>query len=215
MAGTLRPAVQQFDSSEPMAPRPQRKLLNLPPSDQFYYQWHPARWQVMDGELLPVLRTLAVTPGLRCVTSTGDMSLASAEAAKNDWTTIPWDAVRLTMPERRTYVSKYEGKRGPVHLSCWETPWQVGARAQTRTDHQGYRAWLRALMQRGIISPPAPEIVAGMIDFARAKVARNANQPESDLYALASRELEQLERAVEPYDREGLAFDEVAGPEES
>ena len=187
--------VEQFASAEPPKPKLARNLLNLPPSPVFFLKYHPARWGVIGGQILPILGRLAVSPGVGAVDKRGDTALAEAEAAKRGWRVIPWEAIQILHPERSTYVKVYEGKRGKVHLTMWETPRAVGGRVRVHVDEEGYHEWLRALIDEGIIPPPDPDIVDALLEQADSVIARTQDRGGYRLEAARRRKAE-LEQAI-------------------
>ena len=145
--------------------------LRMPPSPNFLYCHHPERWQIMDGEVLPVLHKLEQSPGVANVSprNGGDMSGAIGVKVKNGWTIIPHDVIP------GGYVRKFEGAFGPIHLTKWETPRQHGLRAyDPKVDITGYREFLRDLMNRGVLQPPMEHILETLVERAQAAVDRSA-----------------------------------------
>ena len=142
----------------------------MEPDPAFWFIAHPNRWQFLDGEWLPVLSRLSQRPGAKNVTKDGDTAHAETLLRKGGWTVIPWDAVD------GGYVTVYDGTRGAVHVSKWETPRQVGAQVVMTTDQDGYRAFLRGLITDGYIAPPDPLVLEAMIEQQTQRVENNANR---------------------------------------
>jgi len=136
----------------------------------WWYIAHPNRWQFLDGEWLPVLSRLSQRPGAKNVTKDGDTAHAETLLRKGGWSIIPWDAVD------GGYVTVYDGRNGPVHLSRWETPRQVGTQVVMTTDQDGYRAFLRGLIADGYVAPMDPMVADAMIESQRQRVENNANR---------------------------------------
>jgi hypothetical protein len=170
--------------------------LNLPPSANFLFCHNPMRWQLMDGEVLPCLHQLRREPGLDHVSpkNGGDMAPAIAQKISKGWKIIPHDCIP------GGYVRKFQGNRGDIHLTKWETPRQLNGRVfKTQTDRTGYREFLRGLIASGLIDPPVPEIFEDLISRAQAKVDRaaphTATEAGQQVYARAVQELEMVKSA--------------------
>lgn len=162
--------------------------INIEPEPAFWFIAHPNRWQFLDGQWLPVLSRLSQRPGAKNVTKDGDTAHAETLLRKGGWTVIPWDAVD------GGYVTVYDGNRGPVHVSKWEQPRQVGAQVVMTTDQEGYRAFLRGLITDGYIAPPDPLVLEAMIEQQSQRVENNANRlHEPTVRARYERDLAKLE----------------------
>ena len=147
-----------------------KQKLRMRPSPNFLLLAHPRRWQVMAGEVLPCLHELRQSPGVENVSPRGaDMTPAISKKLKDGWTIIPHNVIE------GGYVRKFDGYRGPVHLSRWQTPRQIGLRAaKPVVDLVGYHEFLRDLLKRGIVPAPLPEVLDELVDRARSTVERLA-----------------------------------------
>ena len=165
-------------------------------SPNFLYLYHPNRWQVMGGEVLPVLYELRRSPGVENVSPKGggDMSPAIGAKVRDGWVVIPHDVIP------GGYVRVFDGFQGPIHLSKWETPRQVGRRAyKPKIDVEGHREFLRGLIADGVIKPPCPEILEELVSRATARVERSAPNTATEagkaVYDRAVQELHAIEIA--------------------
>jgi hypothetical protein len=177
-------------------------LLNLPPGPVFWLKAHPARWSVFDGEWLPQLGRLTADPGVACVTDGGGMKQAWAEANARGWTKIPHDAVRLVDPTRDSYVKAYNvrqgGGVGKIHLTIWEHPKQIGGRVIVKRDEEGFRNFLRALVDHGLVDAPDPDILEVQVDAQRARMERAAGSSNEQRKNREAARLAEVEGAVGP-----------------
>ena len=160
--------------------------LNLAPSAPFFLKWHPQRWELNGGELLPKLGRLAVEPGVNGVDKHGDPSLAFVSAEQRGWKILPWDVIA------DGYVRVHQGNFGAVHLTKWQQPRQIGNRCILKHDADGYRQFLREMLAAGIIDPPDPDLIDAMIEekqgkLDRARQSAASGKPGADL-AIASAE---------------------------
>lgn len=151
-------------------PTAQQVRINHDPIPPWWYMAHPSRWYCREGEWLPQLGKLSVTPGQNNVKPNGDTSLAEALLRKEGWTILPWDIIE------GGYVQVFDGVRGPVHLSRWETPRQVGAQLVIIPDEAGYLAFLRHLLADGIVAPPDPVVLDVLMERQAQRIQNNANR---------------------------------------
>ena len=145
--------------------------LRMAPSPNFLFIHHPNRWQIINGELLPVLAELRQSVGQNFVgpRANGEMSPAIAKFIEDGWTVIPHDVIP------GGYVRKYDGANGAVHLTKWQTPRQHGLRAlEPKTDTSGYVAFLKDLVDRQVINRPPEYVVEQLVANARAAMERAA-----------------------------------------
>jgi len=146
-------AQPQFVGSAPTPVVAPTTLLALEPSPPWYYMHHPTRWGLLGDEWLPILAELRIDPGVNGVDKSGSPVEAIADHQLQGWTLIPWTVIP------GGYVRTYQGQKGPVSLSIWQTPRQVAGRAWYDVDFEGYKSFLRDLVLRGIIEAPDPSIL--------------------------------------------------------
>jgi len=174
-------------------PGTHRVLLNHDAVPAWWYMAHPSRWYCVDGEWLPQLGKLSSRPGQSNVKVDGDTSHAETLARKEGWQILPWDVIE------GGYVQVFDGIRGPVHLSRWETPRQVGAQLVLLSDEEGYRSFLRHLLAEGIVASPDPVVLDVLMERQAQRVGNNANRlHEPSVKARHDRDaalLEQMEAA--------------------
>lgn len=173
----------------PTMPNTQRPRLNLPSCARFWFLHHPARWQVMDGELLPNLGRMSGEPGIGGVDKFGDTAAAEISHARRGWKKIPWDVIE------GGYLRRYDGRGGDVHMSIWEQPKQIANRTIIKLDREGYKEFLRSLIAAGVIDPPDPDLLDGMAEVLRSKIAR---APDTAHAEQAKKELAVIEAAINP-----------------
>jgi hypothetical protein len=157
------------------------------PEPPFLLFHHPFRWvQDAEGRLMPSLKRLPIEPGTNGVDARGDYTVAVAAQVKRGWRLIPERECRATdTPDSRPgYVRRRRVARGYVHFYPWERIQMIGGREVVRCfDREGHRAWLDALVERGIIDPPN-ELV---IDQLRARCNASLDQRSGDDSRGASR----------------------------
>ena len=153
----------------PQPPRAMKRALNLPTTAPWWYKFHPARWMVVDGEVLPILGKLKGDPGVAGTNSYGDTTLAKAYSDRRGWMVIPWDVLG---DEDDPYIRVHDVRGGVAYLSKWQRPKQIGNRVVTVVDEAGYLDFLRLLMSRGIVPPPDPDLLDALTDIQRARMER-------------------------------------------
>lgn len=118
------------------------------------FQFHPKRWQVMEGQVVPLLAPMPLVGGIGNVKALkgGKVSIATAvaERAKRGWTVLRND-VEGPGTSYLYWVRVAGG--GRAFLTRWETA-HNGSTVVT-SDPKGYVEWLRKLIDTGKI--PAPK----------------------------------------------------------
>lgn len=134
--------------------------------------YHPRRWSFFTGggasEWLPNLAELHLVPGINCIHSDGDPSLAYAERMKAGWLIL--DSVN----DVSTYLVEYDGQplksgRVPkIYLLKWMIPRMVAGTCQVKYDAEIHVEWLRELVASGRVQadPEQIQILRGRIQDA-------------------------------------------------
>jgi hypothetical protein len=190
-----------------------RRLLNEAPRADFTYKHHPARWQEVDGELLPVLSRMSHARGVNNVDHYGDTTRAEVDAQKGGWTLIPQSAcpAEITPDGIAGYVRVFDGRAGPIHVSAWTHPRSVGSKVTWVVDEEGYRAFLRHLMAEGYIDAPDPAIVDMLREQLMSSRQRSAGR--ADLNTYAARDVERIDAALDRLDAAWNKVDGTPAPE--
>lgn len=139
----------------------------LPRSPPCLLLWHPERWGVVGGALVPLLSKLPLQNGVnRAVVNKAGKPMAAealASRASAGWRLIPSD---VDGPgKENSYVRKVTGIE--AYLTRWEQAY-VGS-SQIGSDLEGYVKWLESLIARGIISPAQPQVVERLLAEAEAR----------------------------------------------
>lgn len=187
-------------------------VLNEPARPDFTLTHHPARWQEMDGELLPLLGRMSHARGVNNVDHFGDTTRAEVNLSKKGWTLIPPEACPAAVSPDGIpgYVRVFDGRVGPIHVTAWERPRALGSRVVWDRDEQGYRQWLRHLMTEGFIAPPDSTVVDYLREQLMSKRERKA--AAADLNPYARQAVEQIDKALERLD---AAWAKVSGTDEA
>lgn len=153
--GTEQSEASNRPKSEPL-PTPAQMAAVLPhaPNQPFMLKEHPLRWHLVDGEWLPQLGYLRFEMGANGVDKTGDISIARLEAEKRGWKIIPYEVIK------DGYVTRTRCEGGWFHHLRWEEPRAIGKRVlDSRVDSEGYRDFLRMLVDEGFVREPDPDVL--------------------------------------------------------
>lgn len=125
------------------------KLLARPPALKMY---HPERWTVIAGKVVPLLGDLKLQPGVNRMRVTRDgryLKLeAQAAAEEAGWSIIPHDV------DGESYIRNVAPG---VYVTRWERVFPNSSHVES--DEIGYAEWLRALIDRGVIKRAAPYVL--------------------------------------------------------
>lgn len=146
----------------------------------YYLVYHPERWTVVAGKLVPALSKAVLSDGVNQVSvrKDGAVSFARARAKLEEEgkRIIPWEWA----PDGESYLQCVETKpkagADPVEtwLSVWETA-RVGS-ALIASDLDGYASWLSELVASGKL-PACPDVVAQrMLDGAVERLEKSRAQ---------------------------------------
>lgn len=145
-------------------------MPNHPANSPFRFRFHPKRWGVMAGKLVPMLHKWTIEPGLGGVERDGAWRRAAAQMQEKGWILIPLD---VDGPGT-SYVKTYPVAGGTLHLPRWAMVWagsdQVGCR------DEDYAAWLQSLVERGVVPGPAPYVLTALIEKQEARLSGMLDQ---------------------------------------
>lgn len=126
----------------------------LEPRPAALLMYHPERWCVSEGQVVPLLGRMPLIAGVGGVKQARggkiNLDLARASSTKRGWTILPPDCEG---PGTSYLHSPMPG----VYLTRWETA-HAGS-SVVSFDGPGYAAWLRRLMASGRIPPPPPYVL--------------------------------------------------------
>lgn len=145
----------------------------MPP---YLFVFHPDRWIVMAGQLVPALERFPLAAGVNRVEfdKDGRVKLAAARAAieERGRRFIPWEDA----PDGVSYLRCVDTRPGggPNVVETWISVWEevgIGAR-ETDADEEGYAKWLTDMITSGKL-PKCPLGTANrMLDKARERLER-------------------------------------------
>ena len=149
---------------------------SIPAAPPFYYMTHPFSWwfhQEGDGagEWLPSLLRMVVDPGVNGVRQDRSTTPARTMATERGCTVIEYSDPRLGTWQ--DYVQVFETRNGRrVHRSMFESVRVIAGRVRWRQDRDEYIAFLRHLIDSGVVAPIDPDVVDELTSRERNKLSR-------------------------------------------
>jgi hypothetical protein len=143
-------------------------------SPQFIWIFHPRRWQVIGGRLVPALSIQQMKAGVNGIAIRDGKVLFANVRAKLETQgrrVIPYEWA----PDGESYMNVVETKPGgrdeiaEAWISVFETA-TVGS-AKTETDQEAYAAWLDSLVSSGKLPPCPYDVAATLLTKAKKKLA--------------------------------------------
>jgi hypothetical protein len=138
-------------------------LPRLTPRPPYLLMYHPERWTVIANQVVPLFGNLKLQAGINRikVTRDGKFQKLEAQAAMEEqgWQIIP--------PDVDGPGTSYLRQAAPgVFVSRWETTYPGSAHIET--DSEGFAAWCRSLLDRGVI----PRAQTYVLELLKAKRQR-------------------------------------------
>lgn len=179
------------------------KPLRLRPNHDFYLMHHPSGFRLertdRGWEVLPVLKDLVKVGGINAVVLTEagpNTSAARARLRDNGWTVLE---------NQDDYRVLYDVAGGIAHRLRWEAVDRFpDGEVEVTLDEKGWADYRRSLVERKIIPPPRPKVLAQL----RRRLERRIGRRGAKLSIPAFREAQERDE-----DRlEGLADALVSTP---
>ena len=179
----------------------------------FLYFAHPERWQILDGDILPLLGKLKLQPGVMGVQrgrAAGAVNLRLARVAceERGRTIIPVDSVppaHVAPGEAPSYLRSIDSSSGSVVLSRYAQAF--AGSAVTKCNEVEWAEFLRHQISAGVVEP-APVWVLERMRDSRAKSLERMESNQSTNRA----KRERLQAEVEVLDAMIAQRMEVAAP---
>lgn len=154
---TANAYVPQFSEKERTS---QPRLTPRPP---YILMYHPERWTVIANQVVPLFGNLKLQAGINRIKLNRDGKFGKLEAVaameEQGWQMIPHD---IDGPG-----TSYLQQAGPgIFVSRWEKTFPGSAHIET--DSEGFAAWCRSLIERGVI----PRAQTYVLELLRAKRQR-------------------------------------------
>jgi len=172
---TGAPSPTMVGKSTGRAPRRlevERNRIPHPANVPFYLKWHPMRWQLIEGEWLPLLGKMRIDPGLNGVDRSGDDTLCRVNNQKKGWRILPWECCPPNTPGG-VYIAEHDCMQGVHYCEAWETPRHLGTRVLPSViDTEGYVNFLRWLVREGHVVHPDNAVIEMKVDVQKDKIER-------------------------------------------
>lgn len=175
---------------------------NLPQNPEFMLRFHPERFTVMCGRVIPSFAKFQLKAGVNGITLDREkrprIDEAVIDQAKRGYKLLPFD---VDGPGT-SYIRRPIGTAG-VHLLKFEQCFS-GA-SHIACDEEGYSTWAASLVERGIVPPPAAYVLEKLMKQRQDEAEQLADKPGASgkLRRLQS-EIDVLESALaETRRREG------------
>lgn len=147
-------------------------------SPMFLLVFHPRRWMVLAGKLVPALSRQPLADGVNRIEieRSGRVRLAHyrARLEAEGRTIVPFEWA----PDGESYLDRVDTRPGgrPTVVETWISVWEeapVGA-SQTVSDEAGYAKWLEGLVKSGKLPGCPIDVIEHMLEAAEARAARAA-----------------------------------------
>lgn len=167
----------------------------LPPRPWFVLAWHPDRWTVLGGRVVPGLIEEDLANGSNGVVVTYDrdsgqthvdLSGLEENLRARGFTIIPWEA------DGSPYIVE------PVP-GAWVTRWTrtTPGSAHTEADLPAYLAWIEALQERGILPRPSARHLDVLAERLRVDAGHPDHQRDAHRLAIVRAQLDIVTAARE------------------
>ncbi|MCA9495241.1 MAG: hypothetical protein KC621_35175 [Myxococcales bacterium] len=142
------------------------------PEPPYLFVYHPERWGVIEGLVVPILSKLVAKKGVNGVdwderSKKVLMETAVAQAQAKGGTVIPW----AVDGRGRSYIKRV---KGGGWVSRWETLYPGSS--QRTVDSVGYATWLRSLIDRGVLPNPPLYVLAELAEQLQARIGELAKK---------------------------------------
>jgi hypothetical protein len=161
MAGELQGSIPKPKPAITDVPKGVQQTANAP----FYLRFHPNRWMVSGGRVLPQLGKLKEQRGVNGVDKDTRMEQALGASKRGGWTLIPRDVQGPGTDYLREYPTV---KGGTFHCLQW-TRLYIGDK-QVHCDDEGYRSFLAQLRKQGVVPPPGLHILGAMLEKVDTRI---------------------------------------------
>lgn len=153
-------------------------------SHPFQFKFHPSRWDIIGGKVMPVLGKLKYAPGVDGVDlSRRDangkqrpiMGIARAQSRERGWLTIPVDAIPdkwANADGSKSYLKRPDG-RPDVTISIFETVFSDSNIIESNTAM--YVEWMEWLISEEIIPPCPPHTLRALLSKKQETALREAD----------------------------------------
>lgn len=172
----------------------------VPVTPPFLLAYDPKRWTFLGGHVVPQLITVPLSTGCNHATKDRrgrfDLNKLKSKLEDEERTLIPWHKG----PGGKSYVDRVKTRTRAkdvvdTYVSVFCDVHAGDDRLYPRTDE--YVAWILGLMEDGTLPKPAGQVVSGILEDRRRKLAHARVRAERQPSALRFERVESLEAEVE------------------
>lgn len=156
-----------------------RLLPRLDPAPPFLYAWHPNKYRIINGRILPHLRSLTLQPGVNNVSVNRDGKINIARMKMHveaqGWSIIPW----TDGPDGRSYMQEIDvaNAAGAESVGYFDVFMKAfPGSSEVGSDLEGLAGWLDELVAREVIPACPAHVAASMLDSVKTRHASLAEQ---------------------------------------
>lgn len=150
---------------------PERQAFpRVPPAHPFVLVFTPNRWDVVEGQLIPVLYRLSLAAGHNGITKVGrgrvQTASALGEVEERGDIVLPWEIGGVRYIRGWVIGLAEDRKTGAtVKLYSWHTAWERlwPDSDQITSDTAGYARWVRSLVETGVLPHPRGYVVDNLL----------------------------------------------------
>lgn len=142
----------------------------------FYWTFHPERWTIIAGKLVPGLQKFPLVDGVNNVSVRKDGAIAFATARakleEEGRTLIPWSWA----PDGESYIQCVDTRPrgGKEVVEAWISVFEsadIGG-SETTSDDEAYAEWLTSLIEDGKLPACTPNVASRMSDKANERLGQ-------------------------------------------
>lgn len=199
------------DSQKPRAPEMATQATGiahpfLDVTSPYYLVFHPGRWTVIAGQLVPGLQKVILAAGVNNVEVDKDgrvhFAAARARLETEGRTLVPW----TWAPDGVSYLQCIDTRPGGGKdiLETWISVFETAdpGRTETSSDEEAYAEWLTNLVKTGKLPACSLAVARQMLDRASERLATaQADAAKLGGHGKASIRAKALEAEVEVLDK--------------
>lgn len=173
----------------------------IPATPQFVYTYHPARWTVIDGRVVPQLGQQVLVDGVNGVEITAGgrvrFSRCRAQIEDRGWQMVPYE----WGPGGESYLAAVdtrpngEGDVQTAYIPVWASAYAGDDRVYP--DEATYADWLVSLIEDGKLPSPKPHQLRRMLETSKKKLATASSKGMDVRSEALKAEVEAIEKALE------------------
>jgi hypothetical protein len=154
---------------------------DLQPNSKFVLAYHPGRFVVMEGRVVPSLARVSLRAGVQGVQEVGQgegkAPLLSYEDTLQQWRKGGWTIIRHTdAPNGRSYLASVPVRGGVHYLTVFETA-HIGS-DRTTCNVAEYADWLDSLFLKGELASPYIQGIERMREQTRKRLDSASKQAQ-------------------------------------